>query len=125
MIAVGVGCRSGCPAEDIVALVEEALALLPDGGRPSGLFSIAAKQGEAGLAEAAQRLALPLTFLDAAVLRRVAGVAKSRSRRVEALFGLPSVAETAALAGAGQGAVLLVARLSAPRATCAIAGPGA
>ena len=123
MIAIGVGCRRGCPAEDIVALVEAALALLPDGSRPGGLYSIAQKRGEAGLAEAARRLALPLTFLDAAGLRLVAADAKSRSRRVEELFGLPSVAETAALAGAGQSAVLLVARLTAPRATCAIAGP--
>ncbi len=122
MIAIGVGCRKGCPSGDIVALVRQALAVLPVGARPAGMFSIADKQGEAGLADAARDLGLPLTFLDAAVLRLVAGDAKSCSRRVEELYGLPSVAETAALAGAGQGAVLLVARLTAPRATCAIAG---
>ncbi len=122
MIAIGVGCRKGCPAGDIVTLVRQALAVLPEGARPAGMFSIADKRGEVGLADAARELGLPLTFLDAAVLRLVAGDAKSCSRRVEELYGLPSVAETAALAGAGQGAVLMVARLTAPRATCAIAG---
>jgi cobalt-precorrin 5A hydrolase len=52
----------------------------------------------------------------------VAGGARSCSSRIEDLYGLPSVAETAALAGAGQGATLLVPRRSCPTATCAIAG---
>lgn len=122
MIAIGVGCRKGCPAGDIVALVRSALTRLPGDARPGGIFSLADKRGETGLDEAAATLRLPLVFLDRAVLQRVAGGAKSCSRRVEALFGLPSVAETAALAGAGQGAVLLVERVTAPMATCAIAG---
>jgi cobalt-precorrin 5A hydrolase len=39
-----------------------------------------------------------------------------------AMFGLPSIAEAAALAGAGPSSVLLVARKSAGGASCAIAG---
>ena len=39
-----------------------------------------------------------------------------------ALFGLPSIAETAALAGAGPSSVLLLARMSEGGASCAIAG---
>lgn len=122
MIAIGIGCRKACPAEDIVALVRDALAQLPD-ARPTGLFSVAEKRTEPGLAAAAESLGLPLVFLDKAILQLVAGDAKSCSRRVEEMFGLPGIAETAALAGAGQGAVLLVPRIAAPNATCAIAGP--
>ena len=122
MIAIGIGCRKACPAEDILALVDEALAALP-GRTPSGLYTIADKQGEPGLAAAAASLGLPLVFLDKAVLTLVSGDARSCSRRVEEMFGLPGIAETAALAGAGQGAVLLVSRLASSTATCAIAGP--
>ena len=102
MIAIGVGCRKGCPADDIVALVREALAALPAGKVPAGLFSIADKRGEPGLTEAAAVLGLPLSFLETPELQQVAGAAKTHSRRIEAMHGLPSVAETAALAGAGR-----------------------
>ncbi len=121
MIAIGVGCRKGASAEDILAVIREALAALP-GRAARGLFTLAEKSGEPGLDSAAAAMGLPLVFLDAATLRAVAPGALTRSPRVEALHGLPSVAETAALAGAGPGAVLLVARLANKTATCAIAG---
>ncbi len=126
MIAIGIGCRRKCRAEDIVTLVRDALATLPGTGDVvTGLFSVADKRGEPGLAAAAAALGLPLVFLDRSMLQLVAGGARTRSRRVEEMFGLPSVAETAALAGAGRGAVLLVPRLACATATCAVAGPGA
>ena len=124
MIAIGLGCRLACPEDDILALVREALASLP-GRVPGGLFTMAEKRNEPGLAAAAAALGLPLVFLDRAALRLVVGDARTRSRRIEAMFGLPSVAEAAALAGAGRGAVLLMPRRAGPRATCAIAGPAA
>lgn len=123
VIAVGIGCRRGCPGADIVALVRETLALLPSGaGTPAGLFTLAEKGGEPGLRQAAATLRLPLVPLDRALLRLVAPETQNRSLRVEAMFGLPSVAETAALAGAGAGAVLLVPRRASATATCALAG---
>ena len=122
MNAIGVGCRKGASAEAIVAIVREATGSLPAGALAAGLFTVADKRDEAGLTEAARRLGLPLTFLDRAVLALVAGDARSCSRRVEEIFGLPGIAETAALAGAGQGAVLLVPRLASTCVTCAIAG---
>ncbi len=125
MIAIGVGCRRGCPAADIVALVRVAMAELPAEMRPDSLFSLADKRDEPGLQAAALILGLPLTFLDRAVLQLVAGDARSCSRRVEEMFGLPAIAETAALAGVGGGATLLVARRASATATCAIAGPAA
>ena len=123
LIAIGVGCRKGCPADEIVALVRETLAALPAEAQPSGIFTIEEKRHEAGLTEAAVQLGLPLTFLDKSALQSFAAAAQTTSARIEQLHGVPSVAETAALAGAGQGGVLLVARRASARATCAIAGP--
>jgi cobalt-precorrin 5A hydrolase len=67
-------------------------------------------------------LGLPLVFLDEESMRQASLRAATRSPRVMALFGLPSIAETAALAGAGPSSVLLVARMSDGGASCAIAG---
>lgn len=135
MIAIGIGCRKGCGADEIVQLVRRACAGLGprtpwfagEEGEPgdprSGvrLFTIAEKQGETGLIEAAVTLALPLVFLPQAALAAVERQVETRSARVIALFGTPSVAEAAALAGAGTGARLLVPRLASASATCAIA----
>ena len=121
-VAIGVGCRLGCTAETIEALVRQAIAGLPDGA-PFGLFTIEDKRGEPGLAEAAARLGLNLVFLPRAELRDQAPNVLTHSPRGEARFGVPSVAEAAALAGAGRGASLLVARIAHGGATCAVAGP--
>jgi cobalamin biosynthesis protein CbiG len=45
----------------------------------------------------------------------------TRSARVEQMFGVGSVAEAAALAGAGSGSILLAPRVATTRLTCAIA----
>ena len=123
MIAIGIGCRKDCPADDIVALVRETVAFLPPSTQPEGLFSIEAKRGEAGLVEAATLLGLPIGYIKREELRTFADGASHTSDRVLALHNVPSVAETAALAGAGEGSVLLIRRRASARATCAIAGP--
>jgi len=46
---------------------------------------------------------------------------KYYSARAQELFGVASVAEASALAGAGEKAVLIVPRISSDNATCAIA----
>ncbi len=123
MIAIGVGCRKAAPAADILALVEAALADVPDGVAAVGPLHDRRQARRAGPGAGGElACGLPLVFLDPAVLQLVAGGARSCSRRVEEMFQLPSVAETAALAGAGQGAVLLVPRRSCATATCAVAG---
>jgi len=130
MLAIGVGCRSGIGADDIVALVRRAIERAAAAGRVTetpgragraALFTAVEKQGEAGLREAAVQLAMPLVFLPQAALVGFADKAETRSERVVQLFGVPSLAETAALAGAGLGAELIVPRLSAGGVTCAIA----
>lgn len=119
-VSIGVGCRKGCGADAIEALVRQALgdATL---STPVGLFTLIDKQGEAGLAEAADRLGLRVTYLSREALRDRAGDTRTQSPNAEKQFGVPSVAEASALAGAGPQSVLIVPRIARDGATCAIA----
>ncbi len=121
-VAIGLGCKRGCSTEAIVALVERAIAAAACAGMQASLFTHKAKYSERGLAGAAKALGLPLVFLETEVLRQASLRAATNSPRVMEMFGLPSIAEAAALAGAGPSSVLLVARMSDGGASCAIAG---
>jgi cobalt-precorrin 5A hydrolase len=116
---MGIGCKSGVTVNAIVDLAEEAFSRID--GRPIALFTAAEKQNEPALGEAATRLGLPLVHLPRAALEAAADRAVTRSERVIALFGVPSLAETAALAGAGPGSRLILPRMSAGGVTCAVA----
>lgn len=124
MIAIGLGCRKGCASTAIVSLVRRALAAAQCDDAPTALFTHVEKINEAGLAAAARELQLPLIFLEAEALRQASTRAATRSDKVMRLFGLPSIAETAALVGAGPASILLTPRLSEGCASCAIAGKG-
>ena len=121
LIAIGVGCRRGCTAAAIVAMVRRALAAA---GEPPGtreMFTLDEKESEANVREAASALGLPLYFVSHQRLLREAPRVVTPSARVERLIGLPGVAETAALAGAGPDGELIVAKIVGGGATCAIA----
>lgn len=121
IVAIGIGCKRGCSSDAIAALVERTVAAASCTGAPAALFTHEAKRSEAGLADAARALGLPLVFLEPQVLQDASLRAATNSPRVMAMFGLPSIAEAAALAGAGPSSVLLVARISDGGASCAIA----
>jgi len=118
ILAVGVGCRRGAFAEDIVALVQTMLA-----GRSgeAKLFSLDEKRDEAGLVDAAALLGLALEFLPRALLAAQNGRVQTASALSMQQFGVASVAECAALAGAGTGARLVAPRQKLNGVTCAIA----
>jgi cobalamin biosynthesis protein CbiG len=122
-LVAGLGCRRGAPADAIAAAL--AAALHAAGRTPAALTALAtstAKATEPGLQALAAGLALPLTPLPEAALRAAAPACLTASPRVQALTGLPSLAEAAALAAAGPGARLLGPRQSAEGlATCALA----
>lgn len=125
-LAIGLGCRKGVSGEVIASLVRDGLAMLAQIGflRQGGtlaLFTAEAKREEAGMQAAAAILGLPLHFLKPAAMKAVAGRVQTTSPRVLALFGVPSVAETAALAGAGDLSELVLARITRDNVTCAIA----
>jgi cobalt-precorrin 5A hydrolase len=120
-VAIGVGYRAGVSGEAIAALVRRALA---EFGAPEGerrLFTLAAKAEEAGLVEAARLIGAKLTPLPLAALAAEAERILTSSPVVQLRFGVPSIAEAAALAGAGAGGKLLGPRLAADGATCAVA----
>ncbi|WP_242530731.1 cobalamin biosynthesis protein [Roseococcus thiosulfatophilus] len=123
MMVAGLGCRRGAAAEDVLAAIAAALAVA--GRERAALAALAtsvAKAGEAGLREAAATLGLELRALPEAALHAAAPRCLTRSARALDATGLPSLAEAAALAGAGEGARLLGPRVAAGRAaTCALA----
>jgi cobalt-precorrin 5A hydrolase len=90
-------------------------------------FTVEFKAGEEGLVRAARHLARPLLTLSLEQLAAHSQAALTRSAVVLSRWGVPSIAETAALAGAARGAPgmpaarLLGARQSAGRASCALA----
>jgi cobalt-precorrin 5A hydrolase len=121
IVAIGIGCRAGASAANIVALVQRTLTDAELDGASANLFSIDSKRDEAGLIKAARLLAMPITFLSRDELAARAADAVTHSDRIAALYDLPSVAETAALAGAGSASRLIVPRIAAGAVTCAIA----
>lgn len=149
MIVAGIGCRKGASAADIEAVI--AAALDRAGLAASALGAIAtsaAKSDEAGIAAVAAARGVPLRLVGEHDLAAAGALAVTRSARVLALTGVPSVAEAAALAAAraaaaaceateperpsaSAGAVgppnaarLVLARVALGPATCALAEVG-
>jgi cobalt-precorrin 5A hydrolase len=119
-LIVGVGCRRGAPAETIVAAVTEGLARA--GHRPEEVRLLASadlKADEAGLLEAAERLAIPLRLIAAAEIR-ASGRRFEHSSFVENKVALPAVAEPAALL-AGRRTRLILPKTIIQSVTVAIA----
>lgn len=113
MRIAGIGCREGAPLAALAAALEAAEAVA---GRAAAIATIAARVPEARVLAEARRL--PLRIVP------VANVATpTQSPRILALHGTGSVAEAAALAGAGPGARILARRVASAcgRATAAIA----
>ncbi|MFE5190438.1 precorrin-3B C(17)-methyltransferase [Streptomyces sp. NPDC056628] len=123
-LVVGVGASRGAPADEVLALVREALR---DAGLSAAsvaeLATVDAKAGEPGVVEAAARLGVPLVTH---APQRLASVPVPHpSDAPLAAVGTPSVAEAAALVGGGD---LLVPKQKSARAdgrpamaTCAVA----
>ena len=111
MMVAGIGCRRGCPAEAIIALVRQA-------GPVDALTAPDWKRDEPGLQEAARTLGLPLWFVGKDALAAVQGSCPTQSATVASATGLGSIAEAAALAGGG---ILSRARFGTGWATCAVA----
>jgi cobalt-precorrin 5A hydrolase len=114
-VFAGIGCRRDCAADDILAVVRAA------GRAVDALAAPAFKAGEAGLHAAADALGVPLIFVEPAALAAVQPLCVTRSAPAERATGVASVAEGCALAAAGPGGRLVLARITGARATCALA----
>ncbi|MGW2344486.1 cobalamin biosynthesis protein [Streptomyces sp. NPDC001661] len=124
-VVVGVGARSGAPADEVVGLVR---AVLAEAGATDvlALATLDTKGHEPGIVAAARALGVPLETYAA---ERLAGVPVPHpSARARTAVGTPSVAEAAALVRGGE--LLVPKRRSTGagggpgRVTCAVARPG-
>jgi len=84
-----------------------------------------AKAAEPGIAATAAALGLAIMPIAEAELKAAGARVQTRSDRVLALTGVPSLAEAAALAAAGPASRLIASRLVVGAATCALARSGA
>ncbi|AXI79983.1 precorrin-3B C(17)-methyltransferase [Peterkaempfera bronchialis] len=118
-LVVGVGASRDVPADEVLGLVEAALA---DAGLSAAsvaqLSTVDAKADEPGILEAARRLGVPVVTHPADELATVA--VPNPSAAPLAAVGTPSVAEAAALADAPGGELLVPKRKSAPEGRAAM-----
>jgi cobalt-precorrin 5A hydrolase len=122
MIVAGVGCRRSAPAADIETAIRTALERAGIAADAlDAIATIPAKGAEAGIAAAAEKLGVGVVLVPEAELKAAGARTATRSERVLALTGVPSVAEAAALAAAGPSACLISPRLVVGAATCALA----
>jgi cobalt-precorrin 5A hydrolase/precorrin-3B C17-methyltransferase len=118
-VVVGAGCSRGCGADELLALIDGALAAAGATAEDvRALATVDVKADEPGLREAARRRGWPLRTHPASALSAV--TVPTPSPVVAAHVGTPSVAEAAALLTAGAAGLLVTKRRSA-NATCALA----
>jgi cobalt-precorrin 5A hydrolase len=126
MIALGIGCRRNVSVDDIEALIVQALSAASLSAAAIGVLATeSSKAAEPGLVEVARRLDRQLVGIAPSELAKMSDLAVTRSERVQALKGVPSVAETAALAAVGRGGRLILSRIANATATCALASDDA
>jgi cobalt-precorrin 5A hydrolase len=122
MMVAGVGCKAGASAGEIEAAIAEALARAGlSTGELTLLATSFAKANEPGIAAAAAARGLKLVMVPQRDLESADARVVTRSARVLALTGVPSVAEAAALAAAGPASRLVGPRVAVGPATCALA----
>ena len=127
-LVAGLGCRAGCALEQVLDVLQQALAAQ---GRTlaevQALHTVDFKHSEPALRRAAELLQKPLIGFSLEQLRACSAGAQTQSAHTLQRFGVPSIAETAALAGAAAlpgargPARLLAARSNTGSATCALA----
>lgn len=121
-LVAGLGLRPGTSEADILACLDEALAIagLSGEGTPR-LATLSSRIGEPGLAAAAASREAEIVFVPDEALKGFEAACATRSTRIASLYGVGSVAEAAALAAAGPGGTLVQPRITTARVTCALA----
>ena len=122
MIVAGVGCRKGVQPDDVKAVILAALERAGIAASELGVIAtIDIKSREKGIEAAASSMRVPLVLVTPADLIAVSMRVATRCERTQALVGVPSVAEAAALAAGGPAARLIAPRIVVGPATCALA----
>ncbi|MCF6763231.1 cobalamin biosynthesis protein [Pseudomonas fragi] len=128
-LVIGLGCRRGCSAQELLALIEDSLSQAGIAlSAIRALASIDLKLHEPGLRHLATRLNLELEVFSAAQMAEFAPQLSHRSAIALAQTGCSGIAESAALALAaklsGAPAMLLITRKKSSMATFALACAG-
>jgi cobalt-precorrin 5A hydrolase len=125
VIVAGIGCRKGASPAEIEAAIAAALKKAGFAQDKLGaLATLADKSEESGIAAVALLYGLPLLFVPKPALEAASARCETRSERVLAVKGVPSVAEAAALAAGGPDAKLVLPRIAVGPASCALAETG-
>ena len=120
--ALGVGCERGISASELESLVESTLAGANLSTRSlAGVFSVDLKSDELAVHALGRTLGLPVRFFDPPTLEALTPRLANPSDVVFREVGCHGVSEAAALAAAGDGGRLRVAKTKSRQATCAIA----
>jgi cobalt-precorrin 5A hydrolase len=118
VMVAGIGCRAGVSAEQ----VESALAAALGPGRSlSCIATPTAKGHEPGIIAAAAARGVPLVLISRSDLEAASAATLTHSEHSIAAMNVPSVAEAAALAGAGPASRLVGPRIAVGPVTCALA----
>jgi cobalt-precorrin 5A hydrolase len=118
---VGVGARKDFAAEELAAFVRDVAARLDVDLREATLAALATHERVEEFTRAAKMLNIECRLLKLEEAQQYRRHGLTRSERIEATFGVGSLSEALALAGAGTGARLLAPRAATERLTCAIA----
>lgn len=121
MVACGIGCRRGASVGDIEMVIGLARQASRCDDDIHVIATEASKLDERGLQEAARKLGVKLVGFGSDELATVAGQVLTVSAAALEHKGVASVAEGAALLGAGANGRLLAPRSAVPMATCALA----
>jgi cobalt-precorrin 5A hydrolase len=122
LMVAGIGCRSGVTAEQVESALVAALAPVLRCGRTLSLIATAAAKGkESGIIAAAAARGIPLMLISQSDLEAANPRTLTHSEHAMIVMNVHSVAEAAALAGAGPTARLLGPRIAIGPVTCALA----
>jgi cobalt-precorrin 5A hydrolase len=121
-MVAGIGCRSGVSAEEVESALRTALSSVSSAGRTLSLIATPASRGrEPGILAAAASRDIPLRLISQSALEAANPETLTHSDRSMAAMNVHSVAEAAALAGAGPHSRLLGPRIALGPVTCALA----
>jgi cobalt-precorrin 5A hydrolase len=121
-LVAGLGLRPGTSEADILACLDEALAIAGLSGESTPrLATLASRIGEPGLTAAVASRRAELVAVPDEALKGYEAACATRSTRIASLYGVGTVAEAAALAAAGPGGTLVQPRIATGRVTCALA----
>ncbi|WP_420962833.1 cobalamin biosynthesis protein [Brucella sp. IR073] len=121
-LALGVGCETGADPVEAIGLAERALqeaGLAVDS--LGGIFSLDRKKDEPAIQALAEHFGCRIVFFDVARLEAETPRLLNPSEAVFRAVGCHGVAESAALAGAGAEARLIVPKLRGKGVTVAVA----